>query len=290
MNYNLRGLLNHALEMKYAIGSFSPRYTPMIRPILKAAQYQRSPCIVQISQKELTRYCITPIEFAEEFERQLKDLGVTVPSILHLDHTKDFSVIESAVRAGFDSVMIDASERSLEENIKITKTVVEFAHAHSVEVEAELGRIGTTDYVESSNDTEFFTDPSEARYFAINTGIDALAVSVGTAHGLYINRIPSIDMARLQQIKSKVAVPLVLHGGSGVPSHLIHATFGLIAKVNIATDLEQALLAALKRKERMTNAECVSLSENEMIIGQAAIEVEVTRKMSEFLHSTMHAD
>src|SRR5687767_1105907 len=147
----LKEVLFAAERRGYAVGSFSPRTTAMIQPILCAGQAARSPLIVQISQRELTRYQVTPSGFAEEFFAQLKRERITVPVALHLDHTKEFSVIQDAIAAGFTSVMIDASEKPLHENISTTRHVVEYAHAHGVSVEAELGRIGTTDFVETEN-------------------------------------------------------------------------------------------------------------------------------------------
>jgi fructose-bisphosphate aldolase class II len=178
----LNPVLSAAERGGYAVGSFSPRTTAMIQPILCAGQAAYSPLIVQISQKELTRYQITPHRFAEEFFAQLEGEQITVPVVLHLDHTKEFSVIQDAIAAGFTSVMIDASEKPLDENIATSRQVVEYAHARGVSVEAELGRIGTTDFVETEDDEELYTKPEEAERFVRETGVDALAVSVGTRH------------------------------------------------------------------------------------------------------------
>ena len=148
------------------------------------------------------RHVITPKEFADEFYGQIEAQTITVPVVLHLDHTKDLEVIRAAIEAGFTSVMIDASEKPLEENIAISREVVEYAHPLGVSVEAELGRITTTDYVESDDDEELYTVPSEAGYFVTQTGIDALAVSVGTAHGVYMVRAPKVDLERLKAIRA----------------------------------------------------------------------------------------
>ncbi|MFD2611929.1 class II fructose-bisphosphate aldolase [Paenibacillus gansuensis] len=278
---------------KYAIGSFSPRYTPVIRAVLKAAQKTQSPFICQISQKELERYGISPREFAEEFYAQMKSEKISVPAVLHLDHTKVFSVIEEAISAGFTSVMIDASEKPLEENIQISREVVRYAHNKGVSVEAELGMIGTTDFIETDHDEELYTNPEEAKRFVDETGVDSLAVSVGTAHGVYMVKEPKIDFDRLEAIRSLTPVHLVLHGGSGVPAWMIERAVQLpeggISKVNIATDLELALLEALGRKERMTNAELMKLSPEELEVGLQAVEATVVEKISDFLGSKGHA-
>lgn len=286
----LKKALEQAEKGQYAIGSFSPRYTEMILPILKAAEKTQSPVIVQISQRELTRYGITVDEFGEKFYQVMNEEQITVPTVLHLDHTMDLQVIKDAIKAGFTSVMIDASEHLLEKNIEISAQVAAYAHSKGVSVEAELGRIGTTDFIETDSDVELYTDPDEAAAFVDRTKIDALAVSVGTAHGVYKVKSPTIDIERLQAIRENTSVHLVLHGGSGVPANLIHQAIQLpnggISKVNIATDLELSLLSALDRKERMTNKECLLLSADDKKKGQDAVEKTVIEKMNNFLLSS----
>ncbi|MFB5663455.1 ketose-bisphosphate aldolase [Alteribacillus sp. HJP-4] len=285
--YTLKRMLETAEKHTCAVGSFAPRYTEMIRPVLLAGEKAKSPLIVQISQNELIRYDITCDEFANEFYKVLVEENITVPVVLHLDHTYDFEVIEAAVKAGFTSVMIDASEKDIDENIVITKKVVEYARARGVSVEAELGRIGTTDFIETDSDEELFTDPEEAKRFVKETNVDALAVSVGTAHGVYNVKKPTIDFKRLQEIRSLTPVHLVLHGGSGVPDHMIqesvHLPNGGVSKVNIATDLEISLLDALSREERMKNAECSDLPAVKLAAGQKAVEQTVVEKIYRFL-------
>jgi ketose-bisphosphate aldolase len=285
--------LKQALEMaekaRIALGSFAPRYTPMIQPILKAGQQCNSPLIVQISQRELERYGVSPAEIADEFYAQLGAQSITVPVVLHLDHTKDMPVIQVAIEAGFTSVMIDASEKPLEENIATSREAAEYAHAHGVSVEAELGRIGTTDFIETEHDEELYTNPDEAKRFVEETKVDALAVSVGTAHGVYTVRQPKIDYERLTAIRKLTPVHLVLHGGSGVPAEMmakaIRLPGGGVSKVNIATDLELAALNALGRTERMTNAECKALPADQLARARAAVEETVIDKIKNFLGS-----
>lgn len=285
----LTALLRHAEADSYAVGSFSPRYTAMIRPVLRAIQQENSPAIVQISQKEFIRYGITAQAFAAEFYSCLKDEGVTVPVALHLDHTVDFPVIRDAIASGFTSVMIDASQWPLAENIRRTQEVVQYAHKHSVSVEAELGKIGNTNNIETDNDEELFTDPAEARQFVEATAVDALAVSVGTIHGVYLVKEPRIDFDRLRAIRSLTPVPLVLHGGSGVPAAMIHEAIALpgggISKVNIATDLELALLKRIGREEIMTNQECLELPKDVLELGRSAVEDTVREKIGQYVRS-----
>lgn len=290
--------LKHAMQVAekngYATGSFSPRYTPMIVPVLRAGQATRSPLIVQISSKELDRYSITPQEFGDEFYRQVEDLNITVPVVLHLDHTKTMDVIEKAIAAGFTSVMIDASENPFAENVRITKEAAAYAHDKGVSVEAELGMIGTTDFVETDKDEELYTDPQEAEAFVKQTGVDALAVSVGTAHGVYMVRQPKVDYDRIREIRSRTDVHLVLHGGSGVPQSMMRQAYKLegggVSKVNIATDLEVSLLKALGREERMTNEECKQLDPEQLQAGRNAVQHTVETKINEFLLSAGMAE
>jgi len=284
-------MLERAREVGCAVGSFAPRYTPAIAPVLRAAQRTSSPVIVQISQNEFGWYEVTAAEFGAVFFEQLRHLGIRVPVTLHLDHTRDFSVIQEAIAAGFTSVMIDASDKPLDENIAITREVVEYAHGHGVSVEAELGRIGKADQenIETEDDTELFTVPEEARRFVQETGVDALAVSVGTVHGVYKVRQAKIDFERLQAIRAVTDVPLVLHGGSGVPAddiqRAIHLPGGGVTKINIATDLENAFLAALGREKRMLNADVLAMPVEDVLPALDAVEQTVVDKITHFVQS-----
>lgn len=290
----LAAALAVAERQGYALGSFAPRYTAMIRPVLRAGKRMRSPLIVQISQREMDRYGVTAAAFAGAFFAELAAEGVDVPVVLHLDHTFDMPVIEAAIAAGFTSVMIDKSAEPFAENVRVSREVVRLAHARGVSVEAELGKIGTTDFVETDEDEEHFTDPDEAATFVAETGVDALAVAVGTAHGHYTTRRPRVDLARLRAIRERTPVRLVLHGGSGVPPEMIQDAIRLpgggISKVNIATDLEYAMLTALGRTERMTDAECSALPPDRMRIAQEAVEAVVADKIEKFLGSRGRAD
>ena len=290
----LTEVLRHTISERYAVGSFSPRYQKMIRPILEAAQENRSPAIVQISSKELTRYGIVPKEFAREYFMQKEALGITVPVTLHLDHTYDFEVIRQAVEAGFESVMIDASAKPFEENVAITRRVVEYAHERGVNVEAELGKIGANDQIETDvDDQELYTVPEEAVEFVERTGVDALAVSVGTAHGVYTVRQPCVQYALIREIKKQIPAYLVLHGGSGVPAEMVIRSYeiegGGISKVNIATDLELAFLEAIGAAQRGTDAWCSGLEEAVLEKGRKGVRDMVTDKMIHYLHSNQKA-
>lgn len=289
----LREVLGAAQRDGYAVGAFAARLTPMVRSVVRGAQETDSPAIVQISQRELIRAEIRPAEVADEFYRVVREEHITVPLVLHLDHTKDLAVIREALVAGFTSVMIDASEQTLDQNIAISREVADLAHGFGSSVEAELGKIGTTDFVETDRDEELYTDPAEAERFVRETGVDALAVSVGTAHGVYRVRQPKIDFARLGAIRARLATPMVLHGGSGVPAEMmaeaIRVPGGGVSKVNIATDLELAFLGALGREERLTDAQARALPAEQLDAALQAVQEVVIDKICHFVLSAGHA-
>jgi fructose-bisphosphate aldolase class II len=292
--FSLQQLLPVAERSGFAVGAFSPRYCPMICAILRAGESTRSPVIVQIAQIELQWYQLSIEEFARQFWKQFNEVRPSVPIGLHLDHTSDFGLIEAAIDHGFTSVMIDASAQPLEQNIAITRDVVTFAHSRAVSVEAELGRIGTADFMETETDEELFTDPQEAAYFVQQTGVDALAVSVGTAHGVYRVRQPKIDLERLKAIRALTPVSLVLHGGSGTPTEMIQSAIRLdgggVSKVNIATDLEMALLGSLGLNERTTDAALRAFPAKDLDLGAQAVQQVVEDKIVHFLTSENHAN
>jgi fructose-bisphosphate aldolase class II len=217
----------------------------IVQAIIRAAEAERSPVIIQASQGAIKYagmgYIVALIREAAA--------SASVPVAMHLDHGTDFQQVMLCIRNGFTSVMIDGSHHPLSENIDITKRVVEVAHAVGVSVEGELGRIrGVEDEVRVSEREAFFTDPEEARIFVRETGVDALAPSIGTAHGRYRGK-PELDFDRLAQIRKLTGVPLVLHGSSGVPGEDIRRAISLgVRKVNIDTDIREAFVAEVRRR------------------------------------------
>ena len=277
-------MLKAAEKDGYGVGSFSARNTYLIEAILKAAQETKAPVIVQISANEFNWFDVTAGEFAGRFyEIHDKYQG---QAALHLDHTKDMEIIKAAIDAGFRSVMIDASQKSFEDNIAVTREVVEYAHAKKVEVEAELGKIGATDKIETDNDESLYTDPAEAEEFVARTGVDTLAVSIGTAHGVYPVKNPRIDLERLARIRERVSIPLVLHGGSGLPPETVQAAItipgGGVSKINIAPDLEQAFLGSLGC-ERKSNREIWQMDKDALAKAGEAVQQVVEDKIRNFL-------
>ena len=285
-------LYAQAKKKGYALGSFSPRNTVLIPAVCRAAQAKKAPVLVQISSNELKWFSLTPKEFADAFYQAVK--GVTVPVVLHLDHTYDPEMVFAAIEAGFQSVMIDGSKLPYEENIAITRQVVEYAHQHDVAVEAELGNIGGADKLETGGDEELYTIPAQVPDFLARTGCDTLAVSIGTAHGVYPVKNPKIDFDRLKEIRALTDAPLVLHGGSGLPAETVHRAIQLdgvggIAKINIATDLELAFQKELGIS-RMANAELVKLPAADLARGAAAVQALVENRIEHYLFSSNMAE
>ncbi len=229
----------------YAVGAFNCNNMEIVQAIIRAAEAERSPVIIQASQGAI-KYA--GIGYIVALMREAA-ASASVPVAMHLDHGTDFQQVMLCIRNGFTSVMIDGSQYPLSENINITKRVVEVAHAVGVSVEGELGRIrGVEDEVRVSEREAFFTDPEEARLFVEETGVDALAPSIGTAHGRYRGK-PELDFDRLAQIRKLTGVPLVLHGSSGVPGEDIRRAISLgVRKVNIDTDIREAFVAEVRRR------------------------------------------
>lgn len=276
----------------YALGSFSPRNTVLIDAIVNAAEQLRSPVMVQMSSNEMRWFDVTPKTFADAFRARVA--RASVPVLLHLDHTYDFDTIVRAVEAGFDSVMIDGSKLPFEENIALTRQVVAYAHANDVAVEGELGNIGGADKLETGGDTSLYTVPEQAKEFVERTGVDTLAVSVGTAHGVYPTADPKIDFERLDEIRSLIpGTPLVLHGGSGLPQETVRRAIqmdgrGGIAKLNIATDLELVFQRVLN-VERMPNAEVLKLDPAGLSKAVQEVQAVVASRLENYLLSAGRA-
>lgn len=236
-------LLLDAQKNKYAVGAFNVNNMEGIQAIISAAEELNSPVILQASQGGL-KYA--GVEYIAALGK-LAASQTKVPVTLHLDHGTDFDQVMQCIRHGFTSVMIDGSRFPLDENIAFTKKVVEIAHMVGVTVEAELGKIGgTEDHITVSEKDATFTDPQEARRFVEETGVDYLAIAVGTAHGVY-KGIPKLDYDRITEIRNIIDIPLVLHGSSGVPYESLEKAISLgICKINIDTDIRAAFAKSVK--------------------------------------------
>ena len=184
----------------------------------------------------------------EEFVgfKRILDKKYSIPLITHLDHSKDLNEIKEAIAAGFDSVMIDLSDRPYEENVTITKKVVELAHAADVIVEAELGHVGVGSNVKDYQDRSQYTDPGQAKEFTEETGVELLAVAIGNSHGVYA-KTPDLDIPLLRKLAETVKTPLVLHGTSLIPEDQVaEAVENGICKVNLATEMYMEAMTAME--------------------------------------------
>lgn len=237
-------LLAAAEKGGYAVGAFNCNNMEIVQAITEAAEAERAPVIMQASQGAI-KYA--GLGYIVAMAREAASRA-SVPIALHLDHGTDFNQVMLCIRHGFTSVMIDGSRYPLEQNIAITRKVLEVARAVGVSVEGELGRIrGTEDEIKVSEREAFFTDPEEAAIYVRETGVDALAPSIGTAHGQYRGR-PELDFERLDKIRRLTGIPLVLHGSSGVPDEDIRKAITLgVRKVNIDTNIREAFVAALRQ-------------------------------------------
>lgn len=238
-----KNLLEDADKGGYAIPAFNIHNMETIHAVVEAANEMNSPLIIAATPGTVSyagpQYLVNMVQAAAKNSH--------VPIALHLDHHEDVESIKEMIKLGAKSVMIDASALPYEENIAKVKEVVDFAKNYDVSVEAELGRlVGIEDDLVVDESESELTDPELANDFVERTGIDSLAVAIGTAHGLYAGE-PKIDLERLEKIQSKVDVPLVLHGASDVPEATVRAAIERgISKVNISTDLKIAYADALK--------------------------------------------
>lgn len=238
MLMNLKDLLSVANEQNFAVPAFNVGTGQILKAVIECCEEKQAPVILAIH----------PTEHEFQGDSQISSCVAAanksrVPMAIHLDHGSDIKQIYRAIRTGFTSVMIDASHASFEENIAITKNIVEIAHPLGVSVEAELGTIGTTGTGgEGGASKIIYTDPKKAKEFVERTGIDALAIAIGTAHGIYPKGFkPELKLDLLSEIKSLVSIPLVLHGGSSNPDDEIAESVKRgINKINISSDIKAA--------------------------------------------------
>ncbi len=277
MYVTLKEVLTEATALNMAIGAFNTHNLEMLPAIIRAAEKQKTPVIIQtscgtanyIGHKNLVAVCKSMSE----------ELGVDL--VLHLDHAKDFAEIRKAIRAGYSSVMYDGSSLPFKENILGTKQVVNFAREYGVSVEAELGTVGgTEDGIVVSQEQVFYTNPEDAVIFVEETNIDALAVAIGTNHGQYMSKT-AVNFEQLRKINEVVAIPLVIHGGTGVKEEDVRRVIDLgIRKFNVGTEL----LVSWNRKSKEcydTHKENTSNRDN-VEPSLATIEQVVQRKMELF--------
>lgn len=241
MLVNLNQVLKKAQEDRYAVGLFNTTDTDMLEAAIGAAEELRSPIIIGTAEVllpygELKLIAPSVVEAAKR---------ATVPVVVHYDHGLTFERCMEALQLGFSSIMFDGSAKPYEQNLAETKEIVKIAHAMGATVEGEIGHVG-----EAANEdnllTDMYTTPDEAESYLNATGVDALAIAIGSAHGVYKTK-PMLNIPRLCEIRNRVDVPLVLHGGSGLSDDDFRNTIrNGIAKVNIFTDLCLAGSSAMK--------------------------------------------
>ncbi|UJF18248.1 class II fructose-bisphosphate aldolase [Vibrio sp. SS-MA-C1-2] len=232
-------MIHTAWNNNYSIGAFSAHNAESIKAILVAAQEERAPIMIQVGQKVIQTMGLKPMK--DMIDTFMTQENITVPVCIHLDHSRNFDQTMEAVRAGFDSVMFDGSGLPFEDNVRITKTVCDVAHALQIGCEGEIGKIGgTEDDITVDEADAMITTVEEALDFSNRTTVDYLAVSIGTAHGVY-KTTPQLNFQRLKEIREAVKKPIVLHGGSGVPDdQIMEAVTCGVAKINVDTELRQA--------------------------------------------------
>lgn len=236
MLVNSKQMLLEAKEKKYAIPQFNINNLEWTKTILEKCNEMNLPVILGVSEGAIKYMggCNTVVGMVKGL---IKDLNIQIPVCLHVDHGQSFELCKKAIDAGFTSVMIDASKYPLDENFKITKEVVDYAHEKNVTVEAEVGHIGgTEDNITSNANNATLEDCLEIS----KTGIDSLAPALGSVHGLYKGE-PNLDFKTMKEINDNLEIPLVLHGGTGIPNDDIKKAIECgISKININTELQIA--------------------------------------------------
>lgn len=262
----------------YAIGQFNINNLEFAQAILQAAQEENSPVICGVSEGA-ARYMGGFTTVVNIVKGLMHDYKITVPVAIHLDHGSSFEKCKEAIDAGFTSVMIDASHHPFEENIEITKQVVEYARKHNVSVEAELGTVGGQED-DIIADGVIYADPQECKKMVDETGIDCLAPALGSVHGPYKGE-PNLGFAEMEEISQLCDVPLVLHGGTGIPTKDIQRSVSLgTSKINVNT--ESQITSAQAVRDALNNDPDVYDPRKYMGPAREAIKKTVMGKMREF--------
>ena len=236
-------LLLDAQKGGYAVGAFNVENMEMVQAVVAAAEELRSPVIMQTTPSTVKYANLN--YFYENVKVAAQESSV--PVVIHLDHGNSFELAMQAYRTGYTSIMIDGSHEGFEDNIALTSAVVKACHPGEVPIEAELGKVGGKEDDLDGGEGDPCTNPQEAAEFVERTGIDSLAVAIGTAHGVY-KGVPKLDFSRLSEIRKAVSIPLVLHGTSGVPDEDVAECIKRgICKVNYATDLRIAFTKGINQ-------------------------------------------
>ena len=245
-----KDLLLKAYDGNYAVGAFNVNNMEIIQGIIDGASELNAPIILQVSAGA-RKYA------RQEYLLHLVKAGLEISDIpisLHLDHGEDFEICKACIDGGFTSVMIDGSKFSFEENIRVTKEVVDYAHERGIQVEAELGKLaGVEDNISVSQKDSTYTDPDQAVEFVERTKVDSLAIAIGTSHGAYkFKGDPKLDFERLTKIEAKLpGVPLVLHGASSVPQDLVAICNQFGAEIPGAQGVPESMIEEAAKKHKV---------------------------------------
>ena len=274
MLQNMIKMLDKAKKDGYAVPQFNINNLEWTKYILEACEEGKSPVILGVSEgaaKYMGGYNVV----TNIVKGLIKDLGITIPVAIHLDHGSSFDTCKKAIDAGFTSVMIDASRFSLEENIRITKQVVKYAKRKKVSIEAEIGHIGGSEDGISS-DLMYATVEDSLELYK-NTKVDFLAPALGSVHGLYKGE-PKINFERMKEIHKKLNIPLVLHGGTGLPDDIIKESINCgICKININTELQIAWTKGVR--EKLNNDDNVYDPRKVISAGEKNVKEAITNKI-----------
>lgn len=274
---SMTDMLNKALEGKYAVGQFNINNLEWTQAILQAAQEEKSPVILGVSEGA-AKYMGGFKVVSAMVNALLETMDITVPVALHLDHGSSFDKCKEAIDAGFSSVMIDHSHDPIEDNISFTKKVVEYAHANGASVEAEIGTVGGEE--DGVIGGVMYADKEECKRMVEEAGIDALAAALGSVHGDYEGE-PVLGFDEMKEISELTGAPLVLHGGSGIPTHQIEKAIEYgHAKINVNTELQQVWTK--RTREVIANNETVYDPRKIIGPGKENITETTKAKMREF--------
>jgi len=275
---SMKDMLNKALKEGYAVGQFNINNLEWTQAILAAAQEENSPVILGVSEGAARHFggfkVVTAI-----VSSLVDEMKITVPVAIHLDHGSSFDKCKAAIDAGFTSVMIDASHHSFEENVEITKSVVEYAHSKGVSVEAELGTVGGQED-DVIADGVIYADPKECFELVKLTGIDCLAPALGSVHGPYKGE-PNLGFKEVEEICKTISLPLVLHGGTGIPTEHIKKSISLgTSKINVNTENQ---IEFTKKVREVLNNDAEAYDPRKFLVpGRDAIKATVIGKIREF--------
>lgn len=290
MLVGLKEVLVQARANKQAIAAFNVPNLEMVRAAIQAAEEANKPVILQHAEGHSS---LIPLEEIGPIMRQYAERS-RVPVVVHLDHGKSFEALMQAIKLGFTSVMIDASDLPFDENVARTKEIVRIAHSLGVSVEAELGHVFTSSLGggegrapddDQIGDTEIYTNPKQAKAFVEATDVDCLAVAFGTVHGIYLKE-PRLDLTQVREIYQEVNIPLVMHGGSGVAAADYQTAIeNGIAKINYYTYANKAAANALK--EHVTYEAQDGFFEEYVAIAMEALKMDYTQAIQVFSNSSV---